>query len=206
MERRTDDTNNEATVLAFKQGDQAAFTRLYNIFYQPLYWYASGFVGDDNAAGIVCQAFLKAWDKRETITDFKAMRLWLKHAVSNSCIDHVRKENSQRRRGETPFGLDAVNEEAVAADEGDQLRHELKAAVLEKVYEARAQLPDLHKQIFDNSFVKSKDNEEVATLVGKSEKTVANIKTELRRQFRIILNKQLEAGLTTLIMYYLFHS
>jgi RNA polymerase sigma-70 factor, ECF subfamily len=82
-----------------RRGDREAFTQLILQYQVPLYNMALRMVGgEDDAADIAQEAFLRAWEKIRTLRDapFKA---WLFQIAANLCYDHFRRG---RRYGVMP--------------------------------------------------------------------------------------------------------
>jgi RNA polymerase sigma-70 factor (ECF subfamily) len=82
-----------------RRGDREAFTQLIVQYQVPLYNMALRMVGGpDDAADIVQEAFLRAWEKIRTLRD-APFKSWLFQIAANLCYDHFRRG---RRYGTMP--------------------------------------------------------------------------------------------------------
>ena len=82
-----------------RQGDREAFSQLIMQYQVPLYNMALRMVGGpDDAADIVQDAFLRAWEKIRTLRD-APFKSWLFQIAANLCYDHFRRG---RRYGTMP--------------------------------------------------------------------------------------------------------
>jgi RNA polymerase sigma-70 factor (ECF subfamily) len=74
-----------------RRGDQEAFTQLIVQYQVPLYNMALRMVGGpDDAADIAQDAFLRAWEKIQTLRD-APFKSWLFQIAANLCYDHFRR-------------------------------------------------------------------------------------------------------------------
>jgi RNA polymerase sigma-70 factor (ECF subfamily) len=104
------------------KGDREAFSELVNRYQKPALHLAYRYVRhDDDALDLVQDAFLKAYKALERFELGSSFYAWLSKIVSNSCIDHLRKQ--KKRRGveyeDTYHRRDADPERALSADMSD---------------------------------------------------------------------------------------
>jgi RNA polymerase sigma-70 factor, ECF subfamily len=129
-----------------RRGDREAFTQLIVQYQVPLYNMALRMVGGpDDAADIVQEAFLRAWEKIRTLRD-APFKSWLFQIAANLCYDHFRRG---RRYGTMPeedqganvigLGLPAPDpQERAEANERHrlvresiaQLEHDMRIAII----------------------------------------------------------------------------
>src|SRR5438105_14447687 len=82
-----------------RQGDSEAFTQLIMQYQVPLFNMALRMVGErEDAADIVQEAFVRAWEKIRTLRD-APFKSWLFQIAANLCYDHFRRG---RRLGVMP--------------------------------------------------------------------------------------------------------
>ncbi len=81
----------EELVLKVQEGDQDAFSQLYDIFIDPIYRYVYYRVNDEDADDLVGTVFLKVW---ENINKYKrgknSFSAWIFRISHNLVVDHYR--------------------------------------------------------------------------------------------------------------------
>jgi len=78
-----------------KQGDEAAFSRLFDEYYVSLCYFANKFIGDmDISRSVVQQVYVDLWEKREKIDILWSVKSYMFHAVNNKSIDYLRKNKN----------------------------------------------------------------------------------------------------------------
>lgn len=89
-----------ATARKILRGDQAAFRRLFDVFFPRLYRFSiSRLRGDADAAGeIVQQTFCRALDRLDSYRGEAALYTWFCQICSNLIMDHYRRQNQENRR------------------------------------------------------------------------------------------------------------
>jgi len=85
---------NEALMLKVRDGDQAAFEKLYGKLRKPIMSYVYGFVSNLSVAEEITQeVFLKVYRVRETYAPTAKFSTWLWTITRNAVIDHLRKKH-----------------------------------------------------------------------------------------------------------------
>src|SRR5687767_5022335 len=72
----------------FKKGSTRALNYIYNLFYNPLCYFAGQLVSKEEAEDIVTDTFVKLWLKHEDFHSLQGIKAFLYIAVRNSCLDH----------------------------------------------------------------------------------------------------------------------
>ncbi len=153
-------------------------SREFDIFfrkmYLPLGMYALRIVDDaQSAEDIVEDAFMKAWQQIEEGTEFDNFKAYMYRSVRNGCISFI------RNRKET-VGLELVpdaDEEAVDTSERDA-----------RIWKAIDELPEKCREVFLLSKRDGLSNDEIATQMGISVKTVKNQMTKAFSRLRDALS------------------
>jgi RNA polymerase sigma-70 factor (ECF subfamily) len=95
---------------AFKDGDDRAFSILYDRYKRSLYVFALKMLGDaDAASDLVQDVFLRVYERRRQLNRPESFRSWLFAIGRNRCLSHLRQN-----RGRIP--LDEAPEEAIAVE------------------------------------------------------------------------------------------
>ena len=89
----------QAVVRRIRNGDEAAFRRIFDDFYPRLYRYALARLnGDREAAGdVVQQTFCKAVEQLDSYRGEAALFTWFSQICRNTLVDHWRATNRQGR-------------------------------------------------------------------------------------------------------------
>jgi RNA polymerase sigma-70 factor (family 1) len=149
-----------------KAGNKATFTRLYELYSQPLYLNLLKLLKSEQAAEEILQnIFLIVWEKRETITINHNIKGYLFRIAENKVYDFFRKLKRDRK-------LHAYIREVSSgeyADVEDKILHNEETALLNKAME---NLPPQRKQIFYLCKMQGKSYLEVSQLLGISTSTI----------------------------------
>jgi RNA polymerase sigma-70 factor (family 1) len=147
--------------------DESAFNELYKHYVGKLYQFAYSFL-DDKEAGeeIVNDVFLKIWVGRQKLDFVRNLQVYLYVAVKNGCLNHLRSISTKKIK---EIKVTEAYYFHLSVDPAQLLiSKELKIKVLNAVNE----LPPRCRLIF--KMVKEDDLScnEVATILGLSNKTV----------------------------------
>ena len=148
-----------------RQGDAAAFDRLFRSYYALLVRIAEAMLRDGGTAEeIVQDVMLELWRRREALEVPKSTRAYLLQATRNRALNHLRHLAIERRS--EPYVAEMV---ARVAPTDAQLRErEIQGALREAV----DTLPDRCREVFELSRVKGLRYAEIAAALGISVKTV----------------------------------
>lgn len=90
-----DDKSKEDILLwnQFREGDENAFARLYDIFSDMLYRYGMKFMeNDDSVKDCIQELFIKLYSNRQSLSATDNPRLYLFKALKNRLIDEIRAD------------------------------------------------------------------------------------------------------------------
>lgn len=169
-------TDNELAALLIN-GDQRAYTQLYNRFKGILYVHAYRILQDkEDAKDIVQELFTVLWVKRDSLTLKTGIASYLYAAVRNRVFDKISSKKVESRYFESlkDFSL----EEGYSTDSVMQEK-ELSALIEKEI----AALPDKMRQIFELSRKNNLSHKEIATQLILSDKTV---KKQVNNALRIL--------------------
>ncbi len=174
----------------FSEGIEQAVSRVHELFYIELYYYALNIVHDKyEAENIVNEAFLQTWKQGKTFQSLHNLKLYLKKATENhafNSLDRMKNEAVHRSNYEV----------FVETEIDPRPQIELKQIVLAQVYRQIEELPDQCRIVFKLAFLEGLSNEEIAHRLDISVKTVMNQKRIARDK----LKKKLPPGLFTSAM------
>jgi len=146
-------------------GNQQAFTRLYDEHFDKIYRYIYFRVSNQaEAEDLTQEVFLKAL---QAIGSYKWRDLpfaaWLFRIAHNQVIDHFRKQSKQKK---------APLEEAAAVSVEDPVAMSEHKSEIEELTNAVKELPSAQQEVISLRFLSGLPIAEVAKTLGKSEGTV----------------------------------
>ncbi len=146
-------------------GNQQAFTRLYDEHFDKVYRYMRFRVSNQaEAEDLTQEVFLKAL---QAIGSYKwrdvPFASWLFRIAHNQVIDHFRKQSKQKK---------APLEEAAAVSMEDPVAMAEQKSEIEELTSAVKELPSAQQEVISLRFIAGLPIAEVARTLGKSEGTV----------------------------------
>lgn len=160
------------SISAFAAGDKTAYDQVYDHYYKFVHNWAYSIVqSTEDADDIAGDIFLKLWRYRDRFAGFDKMGKWLKVCTRHAALDF----NSQKKRCRI---VRSAEELAKAADDEydfEYFRSEEKILLFIRMEIAK--LPERSQQILDLAS-RGHKNEEIATILSMSEKTVRNLKSK----------------------------
>ena len=160
------------------RADSAAFARLVELHFQPVYrvaWRMLG--GRDGADDIAQEAFLRLWRNPQQVRDGKALKSWLMRVASNLVVD------GYRRRGPVDAGeLPETADDAPGPELS--LRRANVAATIDR---AIAGLPERQRLALVLSHYEGCGNPEIALALDVSVEAVESLLARARRSLKAVL-------------------
>ena len=168
--------------VAFRNGDDGAFTILYDRYKRALFVFGSRMLGDGDAAcDLVQEVFLRVFRNRTRIERPERIRAWLFTVARNQCISTMRKE----RRG-TP--LENAPEEAMAVGpEPSGIEDEQDARL---VRTALAAVKDEYREVLVLREYQGLSYAEIAGITGTTEEAVRSRLFKARRAIHDAMKAQ----------------
>ena len=187
---------NEAEYISKLQtGDLRAFDKLYNFYSPKLYSFAVSLLkNNEDSEGIVQEAFLILWKKRNEIDSTKSFKSYLFTISHNLIIDQLRKrlkEKEYQAYLERYYNLVAMTPEQVT--DYNIIKSQVDKAVEE--------LPEKRKQIYRLSREKGLSHKEISKQLNISGKTVENQITLTLRHLRDRLGTEIPAVILYLFLF-----
>ncbi len=167
-------------------GDEDAFTRVYELTIGLVASVANGMLRDTGAAEDVAQETYLRLARHSTglrDTDARALRSWLVSTTRNAAIDHVRRASTRRERA-----TDQPPDQAAADDTAN--------AVIDQAPELRTaldRLPETQREALVLFHVGGLSGAEVAATIGKSRAATYTLLRRAERTMRSAL-EQTDAG------------
>lgn len=163
-------------VIHAREGDQQAITALYNISYKPAYAVAFKMTGnEDDAFDILQDAYIKAFNSLDQLTDPSGFIPWFNKITANKCKDFLRSKKNvimfsdmEYDSGEDSFELEFEDESAAFQPEERADYSDTKRLVAEML----DNLPADQKMVLLMYYVQDMSIKEIAEALDISENTV----------------------------------
>lgn len=158
---------NKLLLEEFKKGNQRAFRRLFELFWEPMFVNAKSIVLDENIAkDIVQDIWLNLWQKRGhlKIVNFKA---YIFKSVDYGCFKYLRDNKYNTIQLQVIDSLELISDSEIE----NQHNLDLTKFLIEK---SLTGLTPRCQQIFRLSRLEAASNEEIAERLGISKRSVEN--------------------------------
>lgn len=187
----------QSLVAGLQEGSRESFRFFYDRYFIPLFYFARGYVTDQQAAeDIATEAFIRLWKKHPDFETAVRIKNFLFLAARNLSVDFLRRKKSRQHRDEAFTSLVAEPTEETLA------REEITGALFQCIYEEAEKLPEQLGQVFRLAYIKGLSNEEISNRMGISDQTVRNYKTSALKTIRNALAGKDLFGLLLFICWY----
>lgn len=183
-------------IAAVKKQDRKAFEKLYKQYYRQLFALAYRYVGQAPVAEeIVHDVFLNIWKMAERLTVQSSIKSYLSRAVINSSLNFIKKEKIEHGKQNAYMVVESD-------DETENEQKERKESLLNSLENALAILPPKCREVMYLSRFGKLKQQEIATQMNISVKTVKNHLTYGFLKLREQLEKQQQNLLLLLLILY----
>ena len=149
-------------------GEEEGLSLIFNKYYKYLVITGFKIIHDDHRAkDIVQDVFFKLWENRAKLNIQSSLKSYLRKAVSNKCIDHIRKNKKIHWKEDL--------ENSSIPDAYNSIIEEMEASELQKIInEAIQKLPNRCREVFSLSRFENMSHKEIAVELDISVKTIEN--------------------------------
>lgn len=166
-----------------KSGDPDAFGVIYDTYAQKLYKFIFFRTGHKEVAeDILADTFIKAWTRIGQISSPKSLSSWLYQIAKNSIIDYYRIKK-------TTIPLEEV--ENILEDAVDHVNITDLSFDQKKVVELMTLLPQDQQDVLKYKFFEDLTNEEIASIINKSEGAVRVIQHRAITRLKQLLHRKI---------------
>ncbi|TKG92927.1 RNA polymerase sigma-70 factor [Puteibacter caeruleilacunae] len=184
-----------------QKGDDKTFRMTFDAYFPGLLAFAKEYVQDEEVAkNLVQEAFVKLWEKRETLSEDSNIKAFLYHILRNSSLNYLKGEKVRKKyedRLKHSYNEALLNYEALNRLDFDSLSFEELANVISETINS---LPPKCKQVFEMSRYQSLKNREIAEELGISVKAVEGHISKALKELRSELKKQFPSGLISILI------
>jgi RNA polymerase sigma-70 factor (family 1) len=172
------DNNEDAIMLAFREGDKEAFREIYDRMVRPLTYFVENIIFSPiDAEDIVANAFTKLYHARSGMRSIEHIKRWLYVIVRNESIDYLRLRSRQRESHTEVAYLEAESDDHHETER-------VKSAVFQDILNEIEKLPRQRKAILRLYFFEQKSTAEIAKQLGLHSQTVLNHKAKALESLR----------------------
>lgn len=178
-------------IVRLKEGDQTAFELLFHFYYPGLVMYSKQFTTDRmEAEEIVQEFFVKVWQKHHQVIPSDSLKNYLFSSVKNGSLNYLKHKKIEERYIRQ---MEELSERHLVYDPDLYVASELQ----EKIKSTIELLPEKCREIFILSRIRGKNNEEIATELNISKRTVETQISKALKIMRVELKEY--AGLLMLL-------
>ena len=186
------------TRLQFKNGDERAFTEIYDHFYDKIFAFCKYLLPTiEDARDMTAQIFILLWEKRQTLDSYKNIRGFLFLNVRNKCFNFLRDKKARSV-------IDKQLGDFTESEQRSILFAGIESELIARIREEVDKLPEYYRNIIQLSYFQGYNNQEIAGMLQISEKTVRNAKSIALKTIKIILLSRNTNMALTLCIYYFF--
>lgn len=169
--------NEETLIQRFINGDQTAFELLFRFYYPGLVTFVAHIISDrDEAEEIVQDFFVNVWTARKSIHQSTSLKSYFFVSVKNRAFNYLKKEQIREKT------MNQLKEMV----EKDMLFHPdlfVESELQHEITKAMEKLPARTREIFMMSRFKGVSNDEIATQLELSKRTV---ETQISNALKIL--------------------
>ncbi|MHC1706331.1 MAG: RNA polymerase sigma-70 factor [Bacteroidales bacterium] len=179
-----------------RNGNKAAFEKVFRIYYASLCSYASTLSGSyEEAEEIVQDVFFRIWQDKDKLDIQISLKAYLFRAIRNGCLNHIKHEKIKIN-----YARETV---AIQNNTQPAWHHPMESRESQqRVMTAIEKLPSERQKIFRMIRLEERKYKEVAGILGISVKTVENQMGKAMRFLREELKDLLFFILLLILTYY----
>ncbi|XOV94141.1 MAG: RNA polymerase sigma factor [Bacteroidota bacterium] len=167
-------------LLAIRNGDEAAFNELYELYKVPAIRFCNSIIKDiEESENLIQEVFIKIWDKRSGINPELNFNSYLFTIIRNRVYDYL-KEVKRNDFVKERYWQNIV--------ETQHAEPELKEERIVKIKSAIMDLTEKRRRILQLNYEEGKSYEEIASILNISKNTVKNQLVKTKQIIRTQLN------------------
>jgi len=177
-----------------RNGNEAAFEKIFKMYFRNLHAFAYTFMKDDDIAEeIVQNVFFRIWEKKDQLQIDDSLKAYLYRSVHNESLNHIKhlkvKNSFQLQYSDH---MESSNPDASGPLMASELENDIQKAINE--------LPQQCRTIFQMSRFEQLKYQQIADQLNISIKTVEN---QMGKALRVLRSKLVEYLPFLLFLYYL---
>ncbi len=179
-------------IFQLRNGDRASFEILFHFYYPGLVIYSSQFVINRiESEEIVQDFFVKFWQRHQQIQLTDSLKGYFFSSIKNRCFNYLKHRKIERKY---LIAIGRLSENHLSYDPDLYIASELQL----KIKSAIDHLPDKCREVFSKSRIHGMKNEEIASELNISKRTVethiSNAIKQLRNELKDYLSLLILVG------------
>ena len=155
-------------IIRIQNDDKLAFRQLFKLYAPLLYRFSYSYLKNkEDAEGLIQNVFLTIWQKRNSIDSSRSIKGLIYKITVNSVYDIIRKRKTERTFRNRAF----ANQPGYDYQTWNMV---LKNELQQKVFKLVDLMPEQQQKVFNLSKIEGYSNDEIATKLGLSKRTVEN--------------------------------
>lgn len=175
-------TDEKELLLRLREGDEAAFGKVFLAYYSGMCMFAERYVGQENAEDVAEDVFLKLLQADYSFNDIRHLKAYLYRSVRHSCLDMLKTTTRANER-------QMVYAEILNESQSSYLAHIMQSEATRILYQSLEALSPQIAQIIKMTYLDGMTNQEAADELGVSINTVKTQKQRGINKLRQILPK-----------------
>jgi RNA polymerase sigma-70 factor (family 1) len=186
--------NNPALVAAFQNGDEKAFSSLFEMYHKALVFFCYNLISQkEESEDIVASVFFRLWKRRDGLDSINNIRAFLYISARNACLDylkHIQRKTAaqQRLMHLAENDEDYIDSKIIQTD------------LMQQVYNEVDHLPEKCRQIFKLIYFDKLTSGEISAHLNISLENIRVQKSIAIRLLKPVLLKKLLLGLFALFL------
>ncbi len=182
-------------LLRIAEGDEAAFTVLFNLYSTPLAAIALRMLQSESAKQEVLQeVFIKIWLNRDRLTDIQLPGPWLRKITIHECLQYLRKTSLYHAKLEDLKPEDASFNQALNTISVKEIQHAVKRAL--------QAMPPQRRTIYELSREKGMPTKAIAAQLGLSDGYVRNALSAALQTIRSFLPQAIRLPVIIIFLFF----
>jgi RNA polymerase sigma-70 factor (ECF subfamily) len=170
----------------FRAGSEEAFTTVYRLLYQRVFWFARKFVEEtEEARDLTAESFVQLWQQNDSFPTLDAVAAFLYVTVRNKCYNLLKHRQMKASRREEL--LRQLSEQSP----GDFFEEQVQLQLVRRIYAEVDKLAPRMKEIFLLSYRDGLKPAEIAERLQIKAQTVTNQRITALRLLQLALGKDL---------------
>jgi RNA polymerase sigma-70 factor (ECF subfamily) len=174
-----------------KEGDEAAFKVIYNMYFPRLFYFAKEYISSEQAEIVVQETFLVLWKKTKEITSDLNINAYLYTVLKRKCLNSLRDKKVKNKRLTTYSIEEAEVQSRINALDSLDTSNLTMSEIERIIEETMTKLPSQCRKVFYLSRFENTKNIDIANSLDISVKTVEGHITKAIKIFKVSLKDYL---------------
>lgn len=151
---------------AFRDGDAAAFMRVFQQYNRPLLYFAQKITQNkEGAEELVSDCLVKLWQRRAHFESEEKIKAFLYISVKNACLNFIKSPHAR-------LDFEPGPAEDLLSEPPDIVAKMMQAELLDAIYREIENLPEKQKAVFRMSHLEGMSTEEISSALNMTPSAV----------------------------------